>query len=89
MGAAVRRVLRTKRRQVLSGTLGRSDVVVSVDRPHATLDVADNGGGLNVFTRGLLTLTTPTNDMADWIASGRSNVHAQLAADASGLRFSR
>jgi hypothetical protein len=38
-------------------------------------------------TRALLTLTTPTNTMRDWIATGRSYVRAQLTADELGLRF--
>ena len=38
-------------------------------------------------TRALLTLTTPTNTMRDWITSGRSYVRAQLTADKLGLRF--
>jgi hypothetical protein len=38
-------------------------------------------------TRALLTLTTPTNTMRDWITTGRSYVRAQLTADELGLRF--
>jgi hypothetical protein len=38
-------------------------------------------------TRALLTLTTPTNTMPDWITTGRAYVRAQLAADQTGLRF--
>ena len=38
-------------------------------------------------TRALLTLTTPTNTMRDWITTGRSYMRAQLAADRTGLRF--
>jgi hypothetical protein len=38
-------------------------------------------------TRGLLTLVTPTNTMADWINTGRAYVRAQLEADALGLRL--
>jgi hypothetical protein len=38
-------------------------------------------------TRALLTLTTPTNTMLDWIVAGRAYMRAQLAADAYGLRF--
>src|SRR5262245_14274196 len=38
-------------------------------------------------TRALLTLTTGTNTMRDWITAGRSYVRAQLTADELGLRF--
>jgi hypothetical protein len=38
-------------------------------------------------TRALLTLTTPTNTMRDWITTGRSYMRAQLTADELGLRF--
>jgi hypothetical protein len=38
-------------------------------------------------TRALLTLTTPTNTMRDWITTGRSYVRAQLTGDELGLRF--
>lgn len=38
-------------------------------------------------TRGLLTLTTATNTMFDWITTGRAYVRAQLAASELGLRF--
>lgn len=38
-------------------------------------------------TRGLLTMTTPTNTMYDWLHAGRTYVRAQLAASALGLRF--
>ena len=38
-------------------------------------------------TRALLTLTTPTNTMRDWITTGRASMRAQLAADQTGLRF--
>jgi hypothetical protein len=38
-------------------------------------------------TRALLTLTTPTNTMRDWITTGRSYLRAQLTADELGLRF--
>jgi len=35
----------------------------------------------------MLTLTTPTDTMRDWIATGRCYMRAQLAADRLGLRF--
>lgn len=38
-------------------------------------------------TRALMTLTTSTNSMRDWIATGRSYVRAELTADGLGLRF--
>lgn len=38
-------------------------------------------------TRALLTLTTPTNTMRDWITTGRAYMRAQLAAAEFGLRF--
>lgn len=38
-------------------------------------------------TRALLTLTTPTNTMRDWIQTGRAYMRAQLAADGLSLRF--
>ncbi|WP_207947291.1 hypothetical protein, partial [Actinomadura sp. 7K507] len=38
-------------------------------------------------TSALLTLTTATNTMHDWITTGRAYVRAQLSADALGLRF--
>jgi hypothetical protein len=38
-------------------------------------------------TRALLTLTTATNTMRDWITTGRSYVRAQLSANELGLRF--
>lgn len=38
-------------------------------------------------TRGLLTMTTATNTMVDWLHTGRTYVRAQLAASALGLRF--
>jgi hypothetical protein len=38
-------------------------------------------------TTALLTLTTPTNTMRDWIVTGRSYVRAQLSAGSLGLRF--
>jgi hypothetical protein len=38
-------------------------------------------------TRALLTLTTQTNTMRDWITTGRSYVRAQLTANELGLRF--
>jgi hypothetical protein len=50
----------------------------------AYLQVFDRAVGT---TPGLLTLITPTNAMADWIATGRSYVRAQLTASALGLRF--
>ena len=38
-------------------------------------------------TRALLTITTSTNSMRDWIAAGRSYVRAELSANELGLRF--
>jgi hypothetical protein len=38
-------------------------------------------------TTALLTLTTATNTMRDWITAGRSYVRAQLSAGSLGLRF--
>jgi len=38
-------------------------------------------------TRALLSLTTSTNYMRDWIAAGRSYVRAELTANELGLRF--
>lgn len=38
-------------------------------------------------TRALLTFTTSTNSMRDWIATGRSYMRAELTASALGLRF--
>lgn len=38
-------------------------------------------------TRALMTLTTSTNSMRDWIATGRSYMRAELTANALGLRF--
>ena len=38
-------------------------------------------------TRALLTLTTATNSMRDWIAAGRSYVRAELTGNELGLRF--
>lgn len=38
-------------------------------------------------TRGLLTMTTSTNTMTDWISTGRAYMRAQLAAQGIGLRF--
>jgi len=38
-------------------------------------------------TTALLTMTTATNTMRDWITTGRSYVRAQLSADRLGLRF--
>src|SRR5262249_1492520 len=38
-------------------------------------------------TRALLTLTTSTNSMRDWIATGRSYVRAELTVNKLGLRF--
>lgn len=38
-------------------------------------------------TRAMLTLTTSTNTMRDWIATGRSYTRAELAANQLGLRF--
>jgi hypothetical protein len=38
-------------------------------------------------TRAFVTLATPDNTMADWIATGRAYVRAQLAGDAIGLRM--
>ncbi len=38
-------------------------------------------------SRGLLTMTTPSNTMVDWLETGRAYVRAQLAAETLGLRF--
>jgi len=38
-------------------------------------------------SRGLLTMTTPSNTMIDWLSTGRAYVRAQLAAQTLGLRF--
>jgi hypothetical protein len=38
-------------------------------------------------TRAMLTLTTPTNGMRDWITTGRAYMRAQLAANQTSLRF--
>jgi hypothetical protein len=38
-------------------------------------------------SQALFTLVTPTNTMADWIATGRSYLRAQLTADRHDLRF--
>lgn len=38
-------------------------------------------------TKAMLTLTTETNTMFDWITTGRAYVRAQLAADELGFRF--
>jgi len=38
-------------------------------------------------SRGLLTMTTPSNTMIDWLSTGRAYVRARLAAQTLGLRF--
>lgn len=38
-------------------------------------------------SRGLLTITSETNTMVDWIESGRAYARAQLAGEMLGLRF--
>jgi len=38
-------------------------------------------------SRGLITMTTPSNTMVDWLETGRTYVRAQLAAETLGLRF--
>ncbi|MGB5285540.1 MAG: hypothetical protein WBN29_13585 [Polyangiales bacterium] len=38
-------------------------------------------------TRGLLTMTSPSNTLIDWIETGRAYARAQLSAEMLGLRF--
>ncbi len=47
----------------------------------------DRFGQVVDTTQALLTLTTPSNTLADWIATGRSYMRAHLAATAAGLHM--